>query len=376
MEKTILGFYLRNEIRTGGHKRYLELLDSLAKKGWKVKVLISNTIDKTQFNFDSIGLKPVFKGKIIPYSLKQMLRILPQLLSLKKGNYITICFGETNYLSMLAANKILKSKSVFAFRSNSYMAKLNQFKLKKITLKKKLQLIKMYRLEKSIVKLSDQLIFQTDFDKNDIIERHKYSKATFIIPNSINESWFLSNYKNINNSSKLKKILYLGSYDERKGAIYLLEAINGIIKSKLNIELDMYGYGPNKKMFSKFINDRGIDDKVTIHDKMVEPIKQIGRYDLMIVPSIYDSYPNVILESIFVGTPVLASKNSGMEAILKYDELLFNTGDSNDIENKILGLLKSQEQYRKIKELCNIRANEHDFIWTDRFENIIDKLEN
>lgn len=374
MKPTILGFYLRKEIRTGGHKRYLELLNSLSNKGYSVTVLIGNSIDNSDYSFKTIPLKPVNKGRILPYSIKQMFRVLLTIMSLPSAPWVTIVFGESNYFTMLLTKIVLKSKIIFAYRSNSYKARKDQYLLEnnKLKLKHKLQLSKMKKLERKITSLSDKIIFQTEFDRNDIILRSggDISKS-IIIPNSVRESWFNKGFKGINTSKGLESIIYLGSFDNRKGVIYLLRAM-AILKSRgITPKLDLFGYGNQKAGLINFIEKSGLTESVKIHGKLNDPIKVIGSYDLMIVPSIYDSYPNVILESIFTGTPVIASDNSGMKAILEHQELLFKTGDPNDIAVKIEKLYSCCESYKNIKDICNERCEIHDFVWCDKFEEVL-----
>lgn len=375
MKPVIFGYYLRNEIRTGGHRRYLELLSSLAKEGFTVKVLLASTIDSSQFSFKTIPVKRVAKGKI-PYTLKQLFRVIPELFKLSKAFYISLAFGESNLLILKATKYILKSRNIFAFRSNSYVAKRNQLEItgKINRLSSKCQLIKMLKIEKSILKSSDFIVFQTEVDKNDILSRHsKLSISSSIIPNSINEAWFINDYRDLNRSKELRKIIYLGSYDNRKGVIYLIKAMKQVINKGYNIQLDLFGYGKKKQSLLNYVNNNGLKAYIKINDKLSNPLKFIPNYDLMIVPSIYDSYPNVILESIFTGTPVIASNNSGMKAILLYDKLLFKTADHNSIAEKIEYLTHS-ENYLEAKKLCNIRLSEHDFNWPKQFIYIINDI--
>lgn len=375
MKPTIIGFFLRHEIRTGSHKRYLELLHQMSKRGYTVKVILSNTINTSNWDFQTICTNPVYSGKL-PFSLKQMLKVIPKLLTLPKGDYVTLVFGETNFLSSFMAKLILKCKIIFAFRSNTYTALINEFEnygLKK-NVKNQYRLVKMRGIERRLTKLADHLIFQTSFDRDDILSRNNTDECkTTIIPNSINESWFDKKHKNTNNSSALKNILYLGSYNDRKGVMFLLEAIN-LIKDQLkDVTVTLYGYGNEKKKLETYVTDNHLGGIVNINDKMTDPITKIGQYDLMVIPSIYDSYPNVILESIFTGTPVIASNNSGMKEILQYKELLFNTADPKDIARNILSLLDNTH-YIRVKELCLERQIAHDFNWPEKFIEIIDLL--
>lgn len=377
MKYKIIGYYLRNEIRTGGHRRYLELLSSLSDSGYEVNVYMSDTIKSEQFSFNTIKVKPVNKGKI-PYTFKQLIRMLPIFMKLPKDKYLSISFGESNLLIMKLIKFLLKGRNLFAFRSNSYTARLNQYKYynKKLTLGMKLQLLKMRNIERSVLRTADLVLFQTDFDCNDILSRNsKVNVQSIIIPNSINEKWFLKEYKGINESYSLKSILYLGSFDDRKGVLVLLKGINEIVKKGHNIRLKVHGYGSQKSDLVKYVELNNLADYISINDKISNPLPTISNYDLVVIPSIYDSYPNVILESIFVGTPVIGSNNSGIKSILQYNELLFETGDCNDLAKLIEKMIIDKNYYSKCKDLCSQRLIKHDFNWPNKFIEAIKSIE-
>lgn len=376
MKYSILGFYVRHELRTGAHRRYLELLSALAQSGWDVTVIVSNTLDLEMYHFNKILVEPVHRSKI-PYSLKQLHRVKSHLSKLHSANWIALAFGETNYPTLKLVRRRLNAKIIFAFRSNSYKAFKNLFDVYNKTMSFKELIIKnkLLRVERAIVKLSDLLIFQSEFDKSDILTRTGVRNTkTYIIPNSLNESWFDKSYKNLNKSVKLEKIIYLGNYDIRKGSLFLLKAFNILKKRGIKIELDLFGGGNERFDLQKYVDDNQLNDLINVNGKMENPISKIHNYDLMVIPSIYDSYPNVILESIFTGTPVIASNNSGMKAILENEELLFDTGSPEDIANRIDFLYNNPEEYQKVKTLCRKRAEVHDFSWPEKFSGLFKTL--
>lgn len=374
MKPTIIGFFLRHEIRTGAHKRYLELLNNLSTRGWDVLVLLSSTINSSDYSFKTIPLEPVHVGKL-PFSIKQAIRILPVLFRLDKKRWVNIVFGETNYLSSKLCQIILRAKIIFAFRSNSYKAKKDQHLFLNTTyrVKERFNLLKMKNIEKKIVNLSDLLVFQTTYDRDDIQLRTGFDLSkSVIIPNSVRESWFLKQYQFKNCSKELKNIVYLGNYDDRKGAMFLLQAFKILKDRNMNISLELFGGGNEIIKLKKYAEDNELTEHVTINGKMLNPVSKLGDYDLMVTPSIYDSYPNVILEALFTGTPVLASDNSGMKAILEDERLLFKTADPEEIADKIEQLYRDKELYLSVKEICRDRTHYHDFSWSERFEKVID----
>lgn len=376
-QKPILGFYLRKDIVTGGNKRYLEMLHTMAIKGWDVTVIISNTIDCEHYAFKTVPVKPILKGKIIPFSVKQIFSIIPTAIRLDNKNFISIAFGETNYLALKFLKIFTGANILFAFRSNSYKAKLNEFLVynKKQTLKDRFNLIKMSNIEKGIVELADIIVLQTEYDRDDIISRNpKGSNKTVIVPNSINESWFNNKYRSINKSTSLKKIIFLGSYEYRKGAMFFLEAVKILHNRGITIKIDLYGGRKEAVELNNYIETNNLVGSVNVYGRVENPLSLIPEYDLMVVPSVYDSYPNVVLESIFTGTPVIASNNSGMKAILKYNELLFETGNPESIADTIEKIASDKGYYKTVKTLCSDRLNIHDFSWGDEFEKVFYKI--
>ena len=60
------------------------------------------------------------------------------------------------------------------------------------------------------------------------------------------------------------------------------------------------------------------------------------KYDALILPSFYEGCPNAIIDAMFCGLPVLASKVSDNELYLNHqNELLFDPYDKFDIIKKI-----------------------------------------
>ena len=66
--------------------------------------------------------------------------------------------------------------------------------------------------------------------------------------------------------------------------------------------------------------------------------------DICVVPSLWENYPNVILEAMSAGCPVIAANRGGISEIIKHKKtgLLFNATSSNDFYKKIKSILDNK----------------------------------
>jgi len=107
-------------------------------------------------------------------------------------------------------------------------------------------------------------------------------------------------------------------------------------------QLFLAGFGPYEDKVMKFISDKGLSASVFIVGRTQTAFKLLIEKDLLAVPSLFDSYPNVILEALHTGTPVIASRVGGIPDILKYEDLLFQPGDPQDLYLKLVRIVEDE----------------------------------
>lgn len=137
-----------------------------------------------------------------------------------------------------------------------------------------------------------------------------------VIPNAINVSIFKPEGEKVEN-----RILYVGRIEEFKGLHVLLRSLKHVCKYvELLIVGPMVGEPGYHKMIMKLITE--INEK-TPHKvvylglkKPHEVLQYFQTASIVIVPSLSESFGNVILESLACETPVIASKVGGIPEII------------------------------------------------------------
>jgi glycosyltransferase involved in cell wall biosynthesis len=92
-------------------------------------------------------------------------------------------------------------------------------------------------------------------------------------------------------------------------------------------------------------------------------------FDILVVPSLYEGCPSVILEAFSLNVPVVGSKAGGIPELLGHEELLFEPCNQIELAAKILGVLNSDKHRDQIKDLVRERSELFVFDHTRILEN-------
>ena len=142
------------------------------------------------------------------------------------------------------------------------------------------------------------------------IDKNKIS----IISNPINVKK-IRNFKNTyRKKGKGLRIVFVGRLVYQKG----LDRLLLFLKDIPNIHLTIIGEGQEKNNLMKIVEERQIFNKVNFLGQKDFPYNYMAGADYFILPSRWEGFPNVVLESLALGTPVIAMKKiSGLEDLKK-----------------------------------------------------------
>jgi glycosyltransferase involved in cell wall biosynthesis len=139
-------------------------------------------------------------------------------------------------------------------------------------------------------------------------------------------------------------VLAMGRLVPQKNFATLLEAV-AIARRSRELQLLLIGTGPLKAELGSSAERLGIGDAVRLIDPVTNPFPIIKRSAALVLPSWWEGSPNVLLEAIACGTPVVASRTAGNAAeILDNDRygLLVDPGDAEQMAAAILRQLGSR----------------------------------
>jgi glycosyltransferase involved in cell wall biosynthesis len=231
--------------------------------------------------------------------------------------------------------------------------------------------------EKQIARQADLITHQNQQDADCFISRAgafnpsfrgRLKARTVIIPGNIGLPRCREEWRDKNKSGEAKKIVYVGSLSAGKGFWDLLKAL-GELKKKGRAFLSCQALGREENIGQTLhlIQKLGIEEMISI-EGFKDPFPYLAESDLMVYPTLYDAYPDTVLEALHTGCPVIAASVGGIPDLLKYPELLFKPGNVNEIAEKVELCIRDNKFYQKIRSLCAERAETHRFDWAGRFE--------
>lgn len=127
------------------------------------------------------------------------------------------------------------------------------------------------------------------------------------------------------------KVGYVGRLSEEKGILNFIDSLAEAARSLPNLEAVIVGDGPLLETAKRSLLDRGLEERVTVsgwvpHEELPTVL---NRLKLLVVPSYTEGLPNIILEAMACGTPVLATKVGAIPEIVSDRETGFLLTDNS-----------------------------------------------
>lgn len=139
---------------------------------------------------------------------------------------------------------------------------------------------------------------------------------------------------NISNDEFL--ILFVGSGYRRKGLRYLMEAIS-LLKEEKALKVLVVAKG-KKRPYLRLARRLGREDKIIFTGGRKDLRKFYAASDLFVLPTVYEPFGNVCLETLASGLPIIVSRAGGAAEIITEGMnglLLENPRDSRELAEKI-----------------------------------------
>lgn len=257
--------------------------------------------------------KPDNKIKLLREALKGLLSLL-NIVSKEKPDVI---LSESPYLKGVFAGIIGKIKGIASVVRMGGARKDN---------------IPKRILRKISFGLADKVVVVSKTSKREMMKDCPEDKIEIIYPGTD----FPEELPEVEKSDKTI-VGYLGRFHKRKGTDRFIDLVKTF--NPPNIEYRIAGWGDYKKDEIEKMDEEG---KINYLGKL--PSDQVFEYlnnlDVLVAPSRTEGSPRVVVESLGVGTPVLAWDIPAMREIIKDSKFLVS--NFNEMKNKIGDLKKKK----------------------------------
>lgn len=331
--------FLIPQLNYGGAERVVSRLSKILKNKYNIYVIV---FDNKIITYDleaeiiSLNLKPSLNRFFLVKVFYAVMRILRyRNIKSKLKIDITYSFGDSaNMINIFSGKKDMKITSIRGFKRLEYKKNIFGYLIKK--------------LHYNILKKSDKIVSVSKDITRRITQLHNISsKKIETIYNGYDSEKIenLSNEKIKDDHLRIfkgkKVIVAVGTLRYEKGYWHLLKAFCKLKQKYKKLSLLILGsnYNNYKKKLDNLISETKIKD-INFIGYVKNPYKYIRKSDLFVSSSIFEGFPNALVEAMICNTPIIATDcHSGPK------EIIFENLDKkikNDFEISKFGILTKQ----------------------------------
>jgi len=174
------------------------------------------------------------------------------------------------------------------------------------------------------------------------------------------------------------KIIYVGRFADFKGIPFLIDGFSQLIKDNYFARLYLVGDGGEESKIRKKVSALSLEKHVIFIGYQKNTLRYIKNADLLVLPSKKEPFGRVLLEAMYIGTPVIGTKFGGIPEIIEdgVNGLLVDYGDIEALKNSIIKILNNNSLREKIIQGGYETINSKFCVETyqEKLENIYDTL--
>lgn len=215
----------------------------------------------------------------------------------------------------------------------------------------------------------------TGLSKKDILQFNLYRKANVIVPNSYCQGKFIENnfpslrdkvvpiinfvdvdYFKPNerkDENEVLQIVTAARYTDQKNCIKYLEAVKRVKDLGLRVHFQWFGnkqYDPSYyALVEEKAKELNVLDYVTLNAENNHILDVYQSADIFMLPSLFEGYPNVIVEAMACELPILCGRVYENPFIVEEDVngMLFNPVDVDEMVQAVKRMVELEPQKRK-----------------------------
>jgi glycosyltransferase involved in cell wall biosynthesis len=171
----------------------------------------------------------------------------------------------------------------------------------------------------------DAIIYQSDLMKSQFLTTLRLSSANArVVKNPLDIGKVRTQASDPTVQPAYEKeainLVAIGRFESVKGFDLLARALAWLDR---RLCLTIIGGGPDREPFERLVSELGLKDRIRMVGYQLNPYPFIAQADALVLPSRSEGFPNVVLEALSLGVPVVCTPVAGLEAILANEPSCF-----------------------------------------------------
>lgn len=170
-----------------------------------------------------------------------------------------------------------------------------------------------------------------------------------VIPNGVDPSAFgdlaSADLTSLGVPEHANAMAFIGRLTHQKGVDWLLDMMPAFLEEHPDWHLLLVGEGPDRAALEEQTRRLELADRVTLAGWRADVNELLAASNMLVLPSRWEGMPNVVLQAMAAGLPVLSTQAEGVAELLGplKDQQTAHFGNSNDWLAKMAALCQSEQ---------------------------------
>lgn len=346
--------FILPSLRAGGAERVISFIaNQLDSDLFDVKLLVIGYKKDAVYDVESLQVQFLNKSRLLDSATTLFMNLKKE-----KPAIVVSSIGHVNI--MMGFFSLFFRNIKFIGREASVVSKMNIFSKNNSEI--------MFRLMKFFYPKLSVIVCQSEDMRKDFITTFGLNSSKLIVIHNP-----ITNLGNIIKNSESKNVMHfitVGRLSSEKGYLRILEGLSRI--NQYDFHYTIIGSGPQEQIIKESIDKYKLNDKISFIPYTSKILEAVSQNDFFIQGSYVEGFPNALLESCTIGTPVIAFKApggtkeiviNGVNGFLVEDELEFvsvlndsiklRSIERNDVIQSVINKFKADKIVKQYEELFN-----------------------
>lgn len=218
--------------------------------------------------------------------------------------------------------------------------------------------IKLYHtLDKIIVRFADHIVAVSEAQKKRLTRLMVPDRKISVVHNAVDAA-ALRSVRPVNLHARFNlprhAVVFVagGRFSREKGQVFLVRAALGALQRDDRLRFVLFGDGPDLDSIRRLVSDSGNEQAIICPGFERNLLGCLAGADGLVNASLSEGLPNIVLEAMAVGTPVIATAVGGVPELITdgRDGLLVPPRDAASLRAKIVMLAADTDKARALAD--------------------------
>lgn len=153
-------------------------------------------------------------------------------------------------------------------------------------------------------------------------------------------------------------ILVAARFERQKAHPVVIDAVKLLVAQGVFVQAQLFGEGPDEKAIRRRIDTEALGSCIHLRGVVDDILPYLQQADICVLPSLWEGQPNILLEAMAAGCPVVATRIPGVDELVVDGEtgILCEPGSARSLTEALLHVIRHPREALRMAEKARRRV--------------------